>query len=88
MALTTKYRCALSIFIVGLVLSGVTAFPLAWELRVLTQGIGINSSAPPEAHSGFSFWLATVDQGKDCTRLMPFTRGWPTARIGWHLRIS
>ena len=59
----TKYRFALSLFIVGLVLSGITAFPLAWELRVLTNGLGINTSVPAAAYTGISFWLATVDRG-------------------------
>jgi len=31
--ITTKYRLTLGFFIAGLVLSGITAFPLAWELR-------------------------------------------------------
>jgi len=63
MAPITKYRLALSFFIVALVLSGITAFPLAWELRLLTEGLGINSSVPPATHAGISFWLATIDRG-------------------------
>ncbi len=62
MAIMTKYRVSLAIFIIGLVLSGVTAFPLAWELRLLTDWLGIDSSAP-EAYGGIAFWLATVDRG-------------------------
>lgn len=62
MAIITKYRCSLTIFIIGLVMSGVTAFPLAWEVRLLTNWFGIDSSAP-EAYSGIAYWLATVDRG-------------------------
>ncbi len=62
-ALITKYRVALTLFMAGLVLSGVTAFPLAWEIRLLTEGLGINTSVPPETHSGMTFWLASVDRG-------------------------
>lgn len=59
----TKYRLVLGTFMVGLVLSGVTAFPLAWELRLLTAWFGINSSLPPEHYTGLAFWLATVSRG-------------------------
>jgi hypothetical protein len=63
MALITKYRLALSFFVLGLILSGVTAFPLAWELRLLNDGLGINTSVSATNHTGVSFWLATVDRG-------------------------
>ncbi len=58
-----KYRLVLSAFMVGLVLSGVTAFPLAWEMHLLTNWFGINPSLPPEHYSGLAFWLATVNRG-------------------------
>ena len=60
MALITKYRLVLSFFILGLVLSGITAFPLAWELRLLNDVLGSNSLA---TQAGLSFWLGTVDRG-------------------------
>ncbi len=63
MTLKRKYRLVLSCFMLGLILSGITAFPLAWELRVVTQGLGNNPSPAPETHSGLWFWLVTVDQG-------------------------
>lgn len=63
MALLTRYRLALGFFIAALVLSGITAFPLAWELHQLTTVLGIDTSVPPETHTGISFWLASVDQG-------------------------
>jgi hypothetical protein len=56
-----KYRISLSFFLVGLVLSGVTAFPLAWETRLLADGLGISS--PAENQSALSFWISTVDRG-------------------------
>ena len=37
MNLLTKYRIVLCGFVVGLVLSGLTAFPLTWELKLLAQ---------------------------------------------------
>jgi hypothetical protein len=63
MAPVTKYRLVLGLFIVGLILSGITAFPLAWELRLLTHALGVETSAPPASHTGISFWLVTVDRG-------------------------
>jgi hypothetical protein len=35
-----RYRIALGIFIVGLVLSGISAFPLQWELSLLDHWFG------------------------------------------------
>lgn len=37
MKLLLKYRIVLCGFIVGLVLSGLTAFPLTWELKIAAQ---------------------------------------------------
>jgi len=48
---------------VGLILSGVTAFPLAWEMRCLTGWLGIDSSLPPQHYQGLAFWLANVNRG-------------------------
>ena len=42
-ALLVRFRVWLGLFIIGLVLSGVTAFPLAWEVRILTQYVGPNT---------------------------------------------
>ena len=45
-------------FIVGLVLSGVTAFPLPWEVGLLAQWTGAQLGAP-----GLSGWIARVHEG-------------------------
>ncbi len=63
MAPLTKYRLVLGCFIVGLLLSGLTAFPLAWELQLLNHTLGVDSSTPAASHTGVAFWLATVEQG-------------------------
>jgi hypothetical protein len=63
MSTLTKYRLVLSAFMLGLILSGITAFPLAWEMRLLTTWFGINPSLSPEHYSGVGFWLATVNRG-------------------------
>jgi hypothetical protein len=63
MAHTTKYRLVLAAFMLGLILSGITAFPLAWEMRLLSTWFGINPSLPPALYPGLAFWLATVNRG-------------------------
>jgi len=50
-------------FIIALVLSGVTAFPLEWELDTLTRWAGAASDAVPEDHAGITRWLVTVRNG-------------------------
>lgn len=63
MAHIVRYRIVLSAFMLGLVVSGITAFPLAWEMRLLNKVFGIDPSFPPAHYSGLAFWLATVNQG-------------------------
>ena len=58
-----RFRVALCLFIAGLVLSGVTAFPLLLELRVLTDLLGVGYTPGPTGHDGLVFWLQTVRQG-------------------------
>jgi succinate-acetate transporter protein len=47
-----RYRAAMTIFIIGLVMSGVTAFPLLWELRILHRFMG-----------GDAGWISTILHG-------------------------
>ena len=58
-----RFRAALCLFIAGLVLSGVTAFPLLLELRLLTDLLGVGYTPGPTSHDGLVFWLQTVRQG-------------------------
>jgi hypothetical protein len=58
-----RFRIALGIFITGLVLSGVTAFPLLTELRLLHQITG-----PPEPGGiGLAHWIDLVRNGLETT---------------------
>lgn len=50
-------------FLVGLVLSGVTAFPLVWEIQVLASLFGLPPDADPAAYEGMRAWIAWVQQG-------------------------
>jgi hypothetical protein len=65
--LVRRYRLVLGCFVAALVVSGLTAFPLQWELRVLTRLAGIPAGADPAALTGLQHWLATVRQGLDAT---------------------
>src|ERR1700709_2513054 len=58
-----RYRLVLGGFLVGLILSGVTAFPLLRELELLAQMLGVPADATPSSQSGLPFWVATVREG-------------------------
>ena len=58
-----RFRIVIGLFIIGLVLSGVTAFPLLSELRWTTHLLGLDSASSPTGFSGLSFWLLTVRFG-------------------------
>jgi hypothetical protein len=53
-----KLRLVLGCFIIALILSGVTAFPLQHELDFLASSIH-----PDGSHSGLGFWILTVRDG-------------------------
>lgn len=63
----TRCRAALGVFIVGLVLSGLTAFPLLLELDILSSWLGIDRAASPDAYAGLRFWISTVRLGLERT---------------------
>jgi hypothetical protein len=50
-------------FIVALILSGLTAFPLQRELETLTGWFGAANDSVPADHTGLTFWLVTVRNG-------------------------
>ncbi len=53
--------------IVGLVLSGVTAFPLPQEVRLLCEWMGIKPSAHLSDFSGLKSWIVQVRNGLNAT---------------------
>ncbi len=57
--LQRRYRLVLILFIIGLILSGITAFPLLTELRLLCDLFGADQSALTQS-SGLAHWLARV----------------------------
>ena len=62
-----RYRIVLGIFIVGLVLSGVTAFPLLYEVEMLARMLHIPADAAPTGQSSLHSWVATVRDGLRAT---------------------
>ena len=57
------------LFITGLIISGVTAFPLLYELDLLAKFIGADSSEGPGGYEGIAFWVLTVRRGLSDTYL-------------------
>lgn len=58
-----RYRISLALFILGLALSGVTAFPLLAELSLLSKTLGIEDPAAYASYSGLQHWIAFVHYG-------------------------
>ena len=48
-------------------MSGVTAFPLLLELRVLTGLLGVSAAQGPAGPGGLAFWLLIVRKGLEQT---------------------
>lgn len=67
-------RGLLTVVIVGLVLSGLTAFALLWEMNLLAQWvIGPAGHPDPAGHEGLARWLLRVREGLAATyRQYPF----------------
>lgn len=47
----------------GLVLSGVTAFPLLEEMRFLAKGLGLGDETSAVGQVGYNYWVLTVKLG-------------------------
>jgi hypothetical protein len=72
-ALLHRIRIWLMLFIVGLALSGVTAFPLQHELVLLNHMFGVAAVAPAGGEPAMHTWLRRVMDGVVATnRDYPF----------------
>ena len=81
-----RFRVVLTLFILGLVASGVTAFPLRWELKTLASWVGVSANSDLASLGGLKYWIAYVHSGwKAHTRHIP---SWHTAPIGSPLHTS
>jgi hypothetical protein len=71
--LLRRLRVVLGLFIIALILSGVTAFPLQSELDSLTAMRGLSAAGPSDALNGLDHWLVTVRDGlKDTQARYPW----------------
>jgi len=58
--LLRRIRFVVALFVVGLVLSGVTAFPLLHELELAGRILNIDPAIGPHEYSGLRLWIALV----------------------------
>jgi hypothetical protein len=63
----TKIRLYLAVFIVGLVASGITAFPLLTELNLLCRILGVADVQSASGYSGLVWWILHVREGLTVT---------------------
>jgi len=63
LAALRKLRIVLGFFILALLLSGLTAFPLQSELEFVTSIRGLDGRAPGDASNSFDRWFLTVRDG-------------------------
>ena len=61
--LLRKVRLLVLFFIIALVVSGITAFPLVTEMKILSSFLGIDNNLPPTTYSGLRYWIAIVNEG-------------------------
>ncbi len=72
-ALLRRVRIWIVLFIVGLVLSGLTAFPLQSELRLLNAWAGVPAQIPAGPEPALHSWLRRVYTGvTDTNQRYPF----------------
>ena len=62
-----RFRITMAFFIVGLLISGITAFPLLTEMKLLTQWLGIGEATSTAGHTGLNLWILTVKLGLEDT---------------------
>lgn len=62
-----RIKWLLIIFIIGLVVSGLTAIPLDWEVELLSKWFNVSKSSPVGSYSGMRHWIAIVHEGLSYT---------------------
>jgi hypothetical protein len=58
-----RFRISMLLFIAGLLVSGLTAFPLLYEMQLLVRWLGLADAGSPSGHTGPAFWVLTVKFG-------------------------
>lgn len=68
-----RIRMLLLLFIIGLVASGLTAFPLGQELNFAARALGASETAGADDHRGLTGWIVFVRNGlRDTYAKYPF----------------
>ena len=84
-----RLRWTLGLFILALILSGITAFPLQRELEQIAAIRGLEHVAPADAGNGFDRWILTI---RDGLRESYFRHPWLAYGTDWlafaHLAIA
>jgi hypothetical protein len=62
-----RFRTAMAVFMCGLVVSGLTAFPLRWEVGTLASWLQISSETDFGSLVGLRYWIAFVRAGLNDT---------------------
>lgn len=62
-----KIRIIITLFILCLLVSGLTAFPLLHELNVLSNVMNIDPMVDPNEYDGIQHWISNVRLGLDDT---------------------
>ncbi|MEO7599141.1 MAG: hypothetical protein ABIV50_09440 [Opitutus sp.] len=60
-SLRRRYHQSLGLFIAGLILAGLTAFPIAHELRMASAMLGIDDPSTYASYSGLRRWIGFAD---------------------------
>lgn len=59
----TRIRLLIAFFMIGLILSGITAFPLLHELNLLCALLGVADVTQAAGHTGLIWWILLVREG-------------------------
>jgi len=71
--LRRRIRALLVFFMAALVVSGLTAVPLQWEMELLGEALGVPDDVNPDSLTGLQHWIATVRDGlTDTNARYPF----------------
>ena len=63
LATLRRYRLVLGLFIIGLIVSGITAFPLRRELSAVAAVRGLERASVADTSNSFDHWILTVRDG-------------------------
>jgi len=65
--LETRIRFLLIAFILGMIASGVTAFPLLYETKLVASWLNIDGALPYSEYAGLKYWIARILEGLSVT---------------------